>query len=140
MNDAIQTFGGDDAQTGWVKAMARGAAKRCPRCGKGRLYESYVKVAPACTVCGLDFSGHQADDAPPYITIFLVGHVTIPLALAMKQLFEPPLWLQFVIWLPIILAATFWLLPLAKGALIGLQWANRMHGFGEEEDGLPETG
>ncbi len=140
MSDGIQTFGGE-AETSWFSAMIRGANKRCPRCGKGRLYESYVKIAPACTICGLDFSGHRADDAPPYITIFLVGHVTIPLALAMKQLLEPPLWLQFVIWLPIILAATFWLLPLSKGALIGLQWANRMHGFGEEgEDDLPETG
>jgi len=29
---------------------------------------------------------------------------------------------------------SLWLLPRAKGALIGLQWANRMHGFGGAED------
>lgn len=53
----------------------------------------------------------------------------IPKVLFVRQLFEPPLWLQFAIWLPLILVATFWLLPIVKGAFIGLQWANRMHGF-----------
>ena len=109
--------------------MGRGLARRCPRCGRGRLFAGYVKTNPACEVCGLDLTGHQADDAPPYITIILVGHVMIPMALAMKQVFDPPLWLQFAIWLPAVIIAGSLLLPAAKGAMIGLQWANRMHGF-----------
>lgn len=109
--------------------MARGLGKRCPQCGKGRLFAGYVKITPKCAQCGLDLSGHEADDAPPYVTIMVVGHVAIPAALAVKQLYDPPIWLQFAIWGPAILIATFWMLPIAKGALIGLQWANRMHGF-----------
>ncbi len=110
--------------------------RRCPQCGQGALFAGYTKAASSCSACGLDFSGHEADDAPPYVTIMIVGHITIPAALAAKQLFDPPIWLQFAVWGPVILLATFSLLPLAKGALIGLQWANRMHGFAGPERAL----
>lgn len=114
--------------------MKRGAAKRCPDCGRGRLFKSYVKTEERCSHCGLAFSGHRADDAPPYVTIMIVGHLVIPMALAQQRMFDPPMWILFGLWMPTILAATLWLLPVVKGALIGVQWANRMHGFGEDWD------
>ena len=111
--------------------MGRGLRKKCPQCGKGALFTGYSKTASACASCGLDLSGHRADDAPPYLTILVVGHIAIPLALAMKQLYDPPMWFQFAFWLPVILIATFLFLPISKGAMVGLQWANRMHGFAD---------
>ena len=122
------------APRSWLRGVWRGAARRCPQCGRGALFDGYLKTAPACGACGLDLTGHRADDAPPYITIMIVGHAAIPLALAVKQLFDPPLGVQFAFWAPVMIAATAWLLPVSKGAMVGLQWANRMHGFGEEED------
>ncbi|NWG72573.1 MAG: DUF983 domain-containing protein [Parvularculaceae bacterium] len=115
--------------------MARGLSKRCPACGRGRLFAGYTRIAKACSECGLDFTGHRADDAPPYVTILVVGHVAIPLALAAKQAFDPPLGLQFAVLTPIMLVAAYLMLPISKGGLVGLQWANRMHGFGEEPAG-----
>lgn len=130
----VEIFGNRPNQAGsWRRAVWRGARKSCPRCGRGRLFESYVATARHCAACDLDFSGHRADDAAPYLTILIVGHTTIPLALAVKQMFSPPMWMQFSIWLPLILIATFWFLPISKGAIIGLQWANRMHGFAGAE-------
>ncbi len=129
MNDRIETFGGLRDGPGWLTAMLRGAARKCPKCGRGKLFAGYVKTAQACGDCGLDFSGHRADDAPPYMTIFIVGHLSIPLAVAVKQLFDPPLWTQFAFWLPVIILSTWALLPATKGAMVGLQWANGMHGF-----------
>lgn len=130
MTQSIETFGGDGPDDRSLRrAVGRGLRKKCPQCGRGALFSGYTTTNARCPSCGLDLSGHQADDAPPYLTILVVGHTTIPTALAVKQLFEPPLWLQFSIWAPIILLASFWLLPIAKGGLIGLQWANRMHGF-----------
>lgn len=107
-------------------------AKRCPRCGRGKLFSAYIRPAGHCNRCQLDFRGHQADDAPPYLTTLFVGHVAIPLALVVKQVFDPPLGVQFAIWAPLTIGAALWLLPITKGALIGVQWANRMHGFGAE--------
>lgn len=130
MSDSVENFGlSDSNRRSWPRSVWRGAKKTCPQCGKGRLFAGYVASASRCSACGLDISGHRADDAPPYVTIMIVGHIIIPLALAVRQLFEPPLWLQFAMWLPAILIASFWLLPIVKGAFIGLQWANRMHGF-----------
>jgi len=129
MVNQAENFGGDTEQRSWQQAVIRGIRKKCPQCGRRTLFAGYSKINDNCSHCGLDLSGHEADDAPPYVTIVLVGHIFIPLALAVKQLFEPPLWAQFTIWLPVILGASFMILPMAKGAIIGLQWANRMHGF-----------
>ncbi|WP_207764821.1 DUF983 domain-containing protein [Hyphococcus luteus] len=129
MSDSVQTFGADMGRRSWLQAMTRGIGHRCPQCGRGRLFKSYVKTNETCPSCGLELSGHRADDAPPYLTIIIVGHVMIPLALAVKQVFDPPLTLQFAIWLPTMVLAAWILLPASKGAMVGLQWANRMHGF-----------
>jgi uncharacterized protein (DUF983 family) len=116
--------------------MGRGLRLKCPSCGRGKLFAGYTRTRPCCENCGLDLTGHRADDAPPYITILIVGHLIIPLALAVKQVFDPPLGVQFAIWLPVVILSALWLLPVAKGGFIGLQWANRMHGFGDApEDG-----
>ncbi|MEO1136826.1 MAG: DUF983 domain-containing protein [Pseudomonadota bacterium] len=129
MESTVETFGGDADRRSWTRAVGRGLLSRCPNCGQGKLFRGYVKTKDECDSCGLDLSGHRADDAPPYITIIVVGHVLIPLALAVKQLFDPPLNLQFAIWLPAMILSAWALLPTSKGAMIGLQWANRMHGF-----------
>lgn len=131
------TFGGATAERPWREAFWRGAAGHCPQCGRGKLFAGYVKTADRCAQCGLDFTGHRADDAPPYVTCLVVGHVTIPLALAGMEAFDLPLAAHFAFWIPVILALTLALLPRAKGALVGLQWANRMHGFGNGVEDLP---
>ncbi|MBY0422231.1 MAG: DUF983 domain-containing protein, partial [Parvularculaceae bacterium] len=89
-----QIFGGDAGRRSWIQALARGAAKRCPRCGVGRLFAGYTRTEPRCASCGLDLSGHRADDAPPYVTMLIVGHLMIPLALVVREVFEPSLALQ----------------------------------------------
>ncbi|MBB5518875.1 DUF983 domain-containing protein [Amphiplicatus metriothermophilus] len=133
-DEAAIVFGRDRTKRSWLRAGWRGLAGKCPECGRGALFAGYTRTHGACAVCGLNFAGHRADDAPPYATIMIVGHLTIPLALAAKQLFDPPLALQFAISAPLILGMTLWLLPIVKGGLIGLQWANRMHGFAEPRD------
>lgn len=133
-DEAAIVFGRDVAKRSWLRAGWRGLAGKCPECGKGALFAGYTRTAGLCRACGLNLDGHRADDAPPYVTIMIVGHLTIPLMLAAKQLFDPPLALQFALSVPLILGMTFWLLPVVKGGLIGLQWANRMHGFAEPGD------
>lgn len=110
-------------------AMLRGWRRRCPNCGAGPLLKGYLTVRAACPVCGEDLHHQRADDAPPYFTIFAVGHIVIPLMLVVEKLWQPALWIHFAMWLPLTVALTFWLLPRFKGAVIGLQWALRMHGF-----------
>ncbi|OYX13444.1 MAG: hypothetical protein B7Z15_07230 [Rhizobiales bacterium 32-66-8] len=110
-------------------ALARGALCRCPKCGKGRMFKSYLKVVDACAVCGEELHHHRADDAPPYAVITVVGHIVVPLLLIMEEVYRPAVWLHLVIFLPLTLLLSLVLLPPIKGALVALQWALRMHGF-----------
>lgn len=113
----------------WGNAMARGAMGRCPCCGSGRLFSGYLKVADHCSVCGEAYYHHRADDAPPYMVIFAVGHIVVPLLVLVEEVFRPAVWLHLVIFLPLTLLLSLALLPPIKGALVALQWALRMHGF-----------
>jgi uncharacterized protein (DUF983 family) len=109
--------------------MGRGALCTCPNCGEGRLYRAFLKVADSCAVCGEELHHHRADDAPPYFTMFIVGHIVVPLVLIVEKLWAPPLGVHFVLWLLVTLGLTLALMPSVKGAIVGLQWALRMHGF-----------
>lgn len=120
-------------------AIRRGLACRCPHCGTGRLFGRYLKVVDRCEACGEDYSHARADDLPPYLTIIIVGHVVVPLVLLVEQTWSPADWVQFAIWIPTTLILTLALLQPIKGAVVGLQWANHMHGFHPDgpEDGDP---
>ena len=113
----------------WKLAMARGALSRCPSCAKGGLYDRYLKVVDRCPACGEELHHHRADDAPPYFTMTIIGHVVVPLVLVVERLWAPPLAFHFLVWTAVTLALAFALMPAVKGAIVGLQWALRMHGF-----------
>jgi uncharacterized protein (DUF983 family) len=115
-------------------AIKRGLRGRCPNCGEGKLFRAFLKTNNACTVCGQDFSHHRADDLPAYLVIVLVGHVVVPAALWIETNYAPAVALQLAIYLPLTLILSLVLLQPVKGAVVGLQWAFRMHGFGDFPD------
>lgn len=119
----------DESARPLFNALGRGWRRRCPRCGNGGLFDGYLKVREQCTRCQLELHHHRADDAPPYFTIMIVGHVIIAGMLWLETGWHPPAWVHLSLWLPLTIALTLALLPLVKGALIGWQWALRMHGF-----------
>jgi uncharacterized protein (DUF983 family) len=113
-------------------SMKRGFRGRCPRCGEGKLFRAFLKVDNNCSVCGLDFTPHRADDLPAYLVIIIVGHIVVPTALMIETNYAPPVALQLAIYLPFTFAASLLLLQPVKGAVVGMQWALRMHGFDEQ--------
>jgi uncharacterized protein (DUF983 family) len=114
--------------------MMAGLRHRCPSCHSAPLYAKYLKVADTCSGCGTDLHHHRADDAPPYFTIFIVGHLILAGVLALEQNHKVEAWVHAALWVPLTLALCLLLLPRIKGALVGLQWALRMHGFGDGPD------
>lgn len=121
------------------QAMARGLRCRCPNCGKGKIFRAFLKVAHKCSECGQDFSGHRADDLPAYLVIVIVGHIIVPIVLWIETDYAPPVPLQLAIYLPLTLTSALLLLQPVKGAVVGLQWAFRMHGFDESRpEGVEE--
>ena len=110
------------------QAIWRGTLCKCPNCGQGHMFRAYLKVADSCDVCGENLSHHRADDFPPYIAIMIVGHILVGLMLHMEMTWHvsPAVYLYTLVPLAIILPLA--MLPSIKGAIVGLQWAARMHG------------
>ena len=98
--------------------------------GAAACFVRFVKVDDHCSVCRLDFTGHRADDLPAYLVIVIVGHVLVPVILWIEVDYAPSLTFQLGVYLPITALASIALLQPVKGAVVALQWALRMHGFG----------
>jgi uncharacterized protein (DUF983 family) len=112
-------------------ALKRGFRGRCPRCGDGKLFRAFLKIDDHCSLCGLDFTPHRADDLPAYLVIVIVGHIVVPMILWIETDYAPSVPLQLAIYLPFTLIASLLLLQPVKGAVVAVQWALRMHGFDE---------
>lgn len=126
------------------QSLNRGFACRCPACGKGKLYNAYLKVAPTCESCGEELHHQRADDAPPYFTMAIVAKVVgAGILFVEQQNYNWPFWLHAAVWAPMTIGLSLLLLPKIKGALVGYQWALRMHGFGRDslhpDPALPEN-
>jgi uncharacterized protein (DUF983 family) len=120
-------------QAGGVSAVGRGLLGACPRCGEGRLFGRFLKVRHQCDACGLALHHHRADDLPPYLVIFIVAHVVGYGILTAETRFETPLWVHLALWPALTVMLSLALLQPIKGAVVGLQYALRMHGFGSDE-------
>lgn len=127
----MESTGGVSAdRIGVTTAAARGFLGHCPACGRGRLFGRFLKVAESCGACGEEFHHHRADDLPPYLVIFLVGHLVGYGILTAETRFEAPLWLHLALWPALTVGLALVLLQPVKGAVVGLQYALGMHGFG----------
>ena len=109
--------------------LMRGLRGRCPACGEGHMFRKFLKVADECPKCGEELHHHRADDFPAYLDIVIVGHVLIPIVLAVETEFAPPILLSMTVWPLIALAATLGLLQPIKGGVVAMQWFLGMHGF-----------
>jgi uncharacterized protein (DUF983 family) len=112
------------------EAMWRGIKCRCPHCGEGKMFRAYLKVADQCNVCGERLDHHRADDLPPYVAITIVGHILIFIMLHLDMVHQVSPMVYMVTLVPLAIILPLLMLPSIKGAIVGLQWANRMYGFG----------
>jgi uncharacterized protein (DUF983 family) len=129
-----------DKRNVW-QAMGRGIMCKCPKCGEGKLFRAYLKVNDTCPACGEELFHHRADDLPPYISILLVGHLLVGVMLDLEIRYpdiNPMAYVATLIPAAIILPLA--ILPSVKGVVVGLQWANRMHGFDptQPDPAMPE--
>jgi uncharacterized protein (DUF983 family) len=97
----------------------------CPRCGARTLYAGLASFAPKCRACGLDYAGFNVGDGPAAFLIFIVGGLTVGLAIWLELAASPPWWLHAMIWLPFATILTIGLLRLSKGLLLALEYRHR---------------
>jgi uncharacterized protein (DUF983 family) len=114
---------GADGARPVLVGLRRGAAGRCPNCGRGKLFRAYLKVQPVCPVCSHDNGQYPADDAPPYFTILILGHFVIGPLLIFRFIWTWPVGLVLAILMPALTLLALTLLPIVKGAVVGVLWA-----------------
>lgn len=119
------------------EATLKGLRCKCPNCGKGSVFKSYLKITPECSICQENLSHHQADDMPAYLSIFITGHIIVPLILYIEMNYTPALWLQMTLWPIISLLICLAFLPPLKGMVVAIQWAAKMHGFKDKVASSP---
>ena len=114
-----------DASYPELSPIRTGLTCRCPRCGKGRLFQGFLTLRPRCESCSLDYGFADSGDGPAVFIILLAGFLVVACVLVTEFKYAPPLWVHAVLWLPLILAAT--LLPLRpmKGLMIALQYHHK---------------
>jgi uncharacterized protein (DUF983 family) len=106
-------------------AVMRGVTCRCPRCGKGRVFQGFLTVAPRCEQCGLDYSFVDSADGPAFFVMFIAGFIVTGAALAVEFAYAPPYWVHALLWTPLILITTIAPLRPVKGLLISLQYHHK---------------
>ena len=117
-------------------AVARGFIGRCPKCGRGAMFRAYLSVNPRCPACGEDLSGHRADDAPAFLTLLVACFIGgLGVLLTDDASSQMPLLAVAAFWLVATAVVGLLVLPRLKGAVVGYQWALRLHGFGGPRDG-----
>ncbi len=94
----------------------------CPRCEQGRLFDGLLKPQLSCRACNLDYSFVDSGDGPAVFVILIIGFIVTAFAMVIQVNLAPPIWLQILIWIPIIIALSLWGLRFSKGVMIALQF------------------
>ncbi len=116
-----------------IPALWRGLCGRCPACGQTKLFQGFLTVTPVCANCNAPLGLARADDAPPYFTIVIVGHVVITGLVWLERSESPPMWVQAAIWIPATIILAVGLLRPVKGATVGLMLRLGMLKQGDED-------
>lgn len=113
------------AETTAPSAWTAGFAGRCPRCGKGRLFNGFLSLQPRCEACGLDFAFADSGDGPAFFIMSIVGILVVFCALIVEFAYQPPIWLHMMMWSALAIGLSLALVRPAKGLLIALQFHHR---------------
>ena len=115
-------------------ALSAGLRSRCPACGRGPLFEGFLRVRERCPVCDADLSGQDSGDGPVAFIILIAGGIVVALALLTEVRYQPPVWLHLALWLPLTVALVLGLMRPFKATLIALQYKHRRDDFGAGAD------
>ena len=110
-------------------AALRSLLNRCPCCGQGKLFARYLKQVEHCSACGESFGQIHADDAAPWLTIIIVGHIFLPLAFLANIAAFMPEWAVMFVWASFFVLLSLLVLPRAKGLFIAILWVTRAPGY-----------
>lgn len=108
-----------------VSAFSAGLRCRCPNCGEGQVFRGFLTFKDQCEACGADFTMADSGDGPAFFVMFPVLVLVAPSAMILELFLRPPWWVHVLLWTPITLLLSMWLLRPFKAVLFALQWKNK---------------
>ncbi len=106
-----------------LSPLKTGLSAKCPRCGRGKLFDGYLTVAKACKSCGLSFDFADSGDGAAWFVMLFVCVFGVGSILGIEIAYEPPLWVHLLMAVPILILLPLILLRPVKGFLLCQQWA-----------------
>lgn len=113
-----------EPQPNQVSALRAGLYGKCPRCGEGALFDGFLKLAPRCTACDLDYSFADPADGPAFFVMMVFAIPVTAFVIWIEMAFNPPLWVHLVTSLPFLLALCIPPLRPLKAWLVVSQYRN----------------
>jgi uncharacterized protein (DUF983 family) len=89
------------------------------------MFSGFISVAPRCGVCGLDYAFADSGDGPAVFVALFGGFAVLGAALWTEVVYQPPMWVHMIVFLPLTLIVCLGLLRPFKGLLIALQYRNK---------------
>ncbi len=105
-----------------VSPFAAGLACKCPRCGRGPLFKTFLGLNDICVVCGLDLSKADAGDGPAVFVIFIAGFVAVALAFVARYAWGFSIASAFIVSALVTAALIVAALRPLKATLVALQF------------------
>ncbi|MFY8194754.1 DUF983 domain-containing protein [Novosphingobium sp. B1] len=104
----------------------------CPRCGKGPMFDGWLKLQKTCPECGLDYQFANADDGPAFFALCITAFPLTFFAVWLEVAYAPPWWVHVLTSVPILGIGCLATLRPFKGWLVASQYVNKAVEAGTE--------
>ena len=105
-----------------LSPLKTGLAGKCPRCGRGKLFNGYLTVAKSCASCGLSYDFADGGDGAAWFVMLIVGFLGVGSILGIEVAYQPAFWVHGLIAIPLLIVLPLILLRPIKGILLCQQW------------------
>lgn len=106
-------------------SLVTGLKQRCPRCGKGPLFASFLRIRDECPNCGLDYRFADTGDGPAFFVMSGVGIAVMAFFLIVELAYHPPVWFHLLVTLPLFVVGCLGVLRPAKAWLVAEQFVRK---------------
>ena len=130
MTETFEHIPEQDAERPLWPAIKKGLVGRCPACGEGWVFKSFLELEDYCPHCNEELFHHRADDGPPFFSMFFVAPFVAAVMIFYELASQPPVRHHLVIGIVLGLLLCVVAMPPIKALFLAIQWAKRMHGFG----------
>lgn len=108
-----------------LSPLTTGLAGKCPRCGRGKLFDGYLNVAKSCKSCGLSYGFADSGDGAAWFVMLFVCVVGVGSILGVEIAYAPPYWVHILLVIPVLILMPLLLLRPVKGFLLCQQWKTK---------------